>query len=232
MIDRTTFEQSGFAVVPDVLTAAEVDTLLVAHAALEASQSSGRHAGIRNLLQESPTVAVIASSSAVIPLVATLLGDGAFRVRALFFDKTPDANWKVPWHQDLAIAVRERVDTEDFTGWSVKDEVPHVHPPAAILARMVTVRLHLDDCWAENGPLRVLPGSHRHGRLDQEAITRCRSEAAEVVCTISRGGALVMRPLLLHASSAATHPAHRRVLHLEYAAEPLPGALRWANDPG
>ncbi len=232
MIDRTAFEQSGFAVVMDVLTATELDALLLAHAALEASQSSGRHAGIRNLLRESPVVAAIASSPAVIGLATPLLGEGTFPVRALFLDKTPGANWKVPWHQDLAIAVRERVDLDGFTGWSVKDGVPHVHPPAAILACMVTVRLHLDDCHAENGPLRVLPGSHRHGRLDQKAITRCRSGAAEVVCTISRGGALVMRPLLLHASSAAIHPAHRRVLHLEYAAGPLPGALRWANAPG
>ena len=231
MIDRSAYGQAGFAVVPDVLTADEVEALIVAHDSLAASQSSERQAGIRNLLWESPTVAATARRPAVARLVAALLGTGAFPVRALFFDKTPGANWKVPWHQDLAIAVSERVDTAGFTGWSVKDDVPHVHPPAAILARMVTVRLHLDECGAENGPLRVLPGSHRHGRLAPAAIARWRSEAPETVCTVSQGGALVMSPLLLHASSAASHPAHRRVLHLEYAAAPLPGRLRWANGP-
>jgi ectoine hydroxylase-related dioxygenase (phytanoyl-CoA dioxygenase family) len=231
MIDRSAYEQAGFAIVPDVLTADDVGSLIVAHDALAAAQPSERQAGIRNLLRELPTVAATARSPAVARLVTALLGAGAFPVRALFFDKTPGANWKVPWHQDLAIAVCGRVDTAGFTGWSVKDGVPHVHPPAAILARMVTVRLHLDECGTENGPLRVLPGSHRHGRLDQEAITRWRSDVPETVCTVSRGGALVMSPLLLHASSAATHPAHRRVLHLEYAADPLPGLLRWANGP-
>ena len=37
----------------------------------------------------------------------------------------------------------------------------------------------------------------------------------------------MIRPLLLHASSAAESPRRRRVVHLEYAADPLPGGLDW-----
>jgi len=92
---------------------------------------------------------------------------------------------------------------------------------------MITVRLHLDDCGPEHGPLRVIPDSHREGRLDREAITRWRETVPTEEITCRAGDALLMRPLLLHASSKATRPKHRRVLHVEYAAEELPGGLEW-----
>src|SRR5262245_7189469 len=86
--------------------------------------------------------------------VEPILGPGAFVVRGLFFDKTPRANWKVSWHQDLTIAVRVRIEAPGFGPWSLKAGVVHVQPPAEILERMATVRLHLDDCSESNGPLR------------------------------------------------------------------------------
>ena len=89
--------------------------------------------------------------------------------------------------------------------------------------------LHLDDCDESNGPLRVIPGSHGQGILSSEQIARHRQETAEVVCTVPAGGALVMAPLLLHASSRARSPSHRRVLHLEFAPLGLlPEGLAWA----
>src|SRR5207248_2544553 len=127
----------------------------------------------------------------------------------------------------LSIAVRERKEAEGFGPWSVKAGVLHVQPPAAILEKMLTVRLHLDDCPEQNGPLRVIPGSHLLGRLREGAISALTTPAAPVVCTVARGGVLLMRPLLLHASSPSQQPGHRRVLHIEYAASPLPGGLQW-----
>lgn len=185
-------------------------------------------AGRRNLLDDSPAIRDFATHE----LAASLMTFGSknwFPVRALFFDKTPDSNWKVPWHQDLSIAVAERREIGGFTGWSLKEGVWHVQPLVAILERMLTVRLHLDDCGPEHGPLRVIPGSHRLGRLDAEAILDCRTAtpAGEIHCRA--GDALVMRPLLLHASSKATRPSRRRVLHVEFACEGLPGDLRWAH---
>ena len=103
----------------------------------------------------------------------------------------------------------------------------HVQAPAEILEGMVTVRLHLDACRKENGALRVLPGSHTAGRLTPEQIQAFRKQAAEVACETGLGSALLMKPLLLHASSPATQPGHRRVVHLEYACEPLPNGLEW-----
>lgn len=84
-----------------------------------------------------------------------------------------------------------------------------------------------DAAKADNGPLRVLPGSHQSGRLTAAQIADCRAQIAEVVCPVPLGGALLMRPLLLHASSPALLPARRCVVHLEFAANALPGGLEW-----
>lgn len=161
MTDPADFERRGFGVVPEVLTPREVDELLAAGSSPASPPAGRRKAGIRNLLSEVPAFAAVANSPAVRRLAGAVLGTGAFPVRAQLFDKTPETNWKVPWHQDLAIAVAERIEVPGFTGWSVKDGVPHVHPPAGILEQMVTLRLHLDDCGPDHGPLRMLPGSHR-----------------------------------------------------------------------
>ncbi len=150
-------------------------------------------------------------------------------VRGILFDKTADANWKVPWHQDLTIAVQEQHDVPGFGPWSVKAGIAHVQPPMELLERMVTLRLHLDDCDAANGPLRVLPRTHKCGRLEAASIAQERESIPEIVCTALRGAALLMKPLLLHASSACKSPRHRRVVHLEWSANELPGGLQWHN---
>jgi ectoine hydroxylase-related dioxygenase (phytanoyl-CoA dioxygenase family) len=157
----------------------------------------------------------------------SLLGQEARVVRGILFDKTPGANWKVPWHQDLTIAVKQKREAPGFGPWSIKAGIPHVQPPIEVLQRMVTLRLHLDECDADNGPLRVLPGTHRHGRLSSEAIAEQRCLASEVLCTSPRGGALLMKPLLLHASSPCRSPRHRRVVHLEWSSDTLPHGLQW-----
>lgn len=227
-MDCVAFERLGFALISEVLTAVEVEALLIACAQAASDLAAGHRAGIRNLLRDVPAVALAAANPAVRKLVCAVLGPAAFPVRVLFFDKTPEANWKVPWHQDLALAVAERMEVPGFTGWSLKEGVAHVHAPAEVLAKMLTVRLHLDDCGTDNGPLRVLPGSHASGKLDAAALTAWRAQVEDLECLVPSGGALVMRPLLLHTSSPARQPGHRRVLHLEFANQPLPGGLRWA----
>jgi ectoine hydroxylase-related dioxygenase (phytanoyl-CoA dioxygenase family) len=213
----------GFATVPGVLSLDEVAALR------DACPPAGEHrrGGIRNVLERSPQFRALACSAAVRGLVEPLLGRGAFAVRATLFDKTPDANWKVPWHQDLTIAVQRRVDTPGFSVWSVKDGVDHVQPPGEILEQMLAVRIHLDDCGADNGPLRVIRASHSLGRLADAGIEQAVASGDEVVCAVNAGGALLMRPLLVHASSASLRPARRRVLHIEYAAAELPNGLQW-----
>lgn len=223
-------EQDGFRVVEGIASDAEVDRLLPALAAVDhagAVERRGSVHAIRNLLEAVPEVRALARSAAVRGLVEPVLGADCFVVRAILFDKTPEANWKVAWHQDLTIAVRERVEVPGFGPWSEKAGIPHVQPPARVLERMLTVRVHLDDCGPENGPVQVIPGSHACGRLDAGEVDAWRARARPVLATSPRGGALVMRPLILHASSPATVPGHRRVVHLEFAADELPGALQW-----
>lgn len=223
-------EHEGFAVVPDVAAPDAVAALLDALADVDDSAAIARRGSVhavRNLLEAVPDVRELARSPAVRALVEPVLGAGCFVVRGILFDKTPQANWKVAWHQDLTIAVRAPRDPPGFGPWSEKAGIPHVQPPAWVLERMLTVRVHLDECGPQNGPVQVIPGSHRGGRLAPEEIDAWRDRAAAVACTSPRGGALVMRPLILHASSPSVVPAHRRVVHLEFAGDALPHGLEW-----
>ena len=222
---RSRFHRDGFLLAGPTLDDATLDVLC-------ASCGGEGGAGRRNLLRDVPAVRGFVDDPRVAGWVGLLLGPGAFCVRALWFDKNPAANWRVPWHQDTAIAVRERRELPGCHGWSTKEGVPHVHPPVEILSRMLVLRWHLDACGADNGPLRVLPGSHRAGRLDGAGIARWRRATRETTCLVARGGLLAMRPLLLHASSPALCPSHRRVLHFEFAVDGLPGGLEWHDRVG
>jgi ectoine hydroxylase-related dioxygenase (phytanoyl-CoA dioxygenase family) len=217
------FKRDGYRIVPSILACEEVAALQAA--LISQTVSPGR----RNLMQCVPTVAALAVSSKLLGVLEEMLGEECFPVRSIFFDKTPEANWLVPWHQDLSVAVKERAEIPGYGPWSTKQGVSHVQPPTEILEAMVTIRLHLDDCDESNGALRVIPGSHRLGRLNSAHIAKVRSQKKEVVCAVRAGDAFLMRPLLLHASSQAIAPTHRRVIHLEYASCSLPEGLAWAE---
>lgn len=220
------FRSDGFALLEGVLEGGDLERLGAELSRL--GEGGARRGGVRGVLAKLPRLRPFAEEGAPALLARAVLGAGARPVKATLFDKTPAANWKVPWHQDLSIAVAERREAEGFGPWTVKDGVSHVQPPPEILESVLAVRLHLDPAGAESGALRVVPGSHRLGRLGPEAIAACRAERGEVACPVGAGGAMLLAPLLLHASSASLHPGSRRVLHLEYAARELPSGLRWA----
>ena len=231
LMNAEEFENSGFAVVDRVIDQHQVKRLIDAvnsHEGNNGHENDPRQYAMRNLLRLSK-VRELANSQPIRSIVDAFLRPGARVVRGLLFDKTPEANWKVAWHQDLSIAVRERRESSGYGPWSIKAGVHHVQPPAKILENMLTIRLHLDDCGIDNGPLRVIPGSHAHGVLDAQQVERLREQPAHI-CVVGAGGALVMRPLILHASSSASAPRHRRVIHLEYAAIELSGGLEWAEE--
>jgi hypothetical protein len=148
-------------------------------------------------------------------------------VQCTYFEKSASRNWLVPIHQDLSIPVARRVDEPSLRGWSEKEGALFVQAPAELLAQLVAVRLHLDACGADDGPVRVLPGSHRLGLIDPQAAVLMRSTGAEVTCEAEPGDALVMRPLLLHASSKATGRSRRRVLHFVFGPRVLTHGLAW-----
>ncbi len=200
-----------------------IESLIVA---VEGFESDSSRAGTRRLLGL-PQVAAIACAGPVFDLVASIIGANAFPVRAILFDKQPGVNWDLGYHQDRAIAIKERREVEGFHGWSIKEGVPHVLPPANVLENMVSARIHLDDCGPDNGPLRISPGTHKLGIIDKHDVPAVARKHGEVVCTDMAGSVLLMRPLLLHASSKALAPSHRRVIHIEYSAPALPGGLEW-----
>lgn len=227
-------DRDGFAVVPSAFSADEMRSLgqaLVDVVGPSSVRRKGTVYGIRNLFDVCPEVARLATAPPIRRVIEPILGPDCFAVRATFFDKAPGANWSLAWHQDSVIAVQEKLHAPGFVAWSPKAGVWQVQPPADVLSGMLAVRVHLDDSENDNGPLRVIPSSHKHGWLDEESkpseIDEWKRRVPETVLTVGAGGLILMRPLLLHASAAATQPRHRRVVHIEFANQPLPGCLRW-----
>jgi hypothetical protein len=225
-------EQNGFAILEAVVEPETVKQLVEAVASARVGgQRAGVAFGIRNLLNTVPFTREIANSGSLRSLVDPILGSAARVVRGIYFDKHKDANWKVAWHQDLTIAVRERLEVEGYGPWSMKAGITHVQPPAQVLENMLAIRLHLDHTDESNGALRVLPSTHKSGRLEADQIQHWKDHEKVVTCSVGSGGVMVMRPLLLHSSSAAVNPVHRRVLHFEYSSANLPSGLKWFEAP-
>jgi Phytanoyl-CoA dioxygenase (PhyH) len=231
---KTEVEMKGFCICEAVLSPEKVNELINSLDKIGEDGSVRKRGGlfaIRNLLDVSSEIGELAYSTLIRDLVGPVLGPKFSPVRGILFDKIPNANWKVPWHQDVTIAVQHKVEVEGFGPWSIKADVLHVQPPASILEQMLSVRLHLDDCGEENGALRILPGSHTKGRIPENQIQNIRETSHEHVCAVKIGGILLMRPLLLHASSPSNVPGHRRVVHIDYAAASLPSDMQWFSEP-
>jgi|SRR5580700_7270102 ectoine hydroxylase-related dioxygenase (phytanoyl-CoA dioxygenase family) len=203
----------GFAVIPNVLSESEIAGL---QAMLDQSELPRSRAGMRHAMRNA-SVATLARDSRLIAMAREVLGSAGIPFRATLFDKSPASNWLVVWHQDTALPVRERREVPGWGPWSIKDGVIYSHAPAGALEQVLALRLHLDDSVAENGPLRVLPGTHTLGVLSDEALHDLSTQIAAVDCPVRRGGILAMRPLVVHASSKSQSNAPRRVLHIEYA---------------
>lgn len=221
----------GFAILENVIDDATISELSDSLGKVIPNHAVRRRGdvtfGIRDLLNAAPAVRDLAHSPCIRNPVDSIVGQDARVVRAIFFDKTPEVNWKIAWHQDLTIAIRERKEVEGFNRWSVKAGILHAQPPVSVLENILTMRIHLDATDELNGALKVIAGSHQEGRLEAERIGELKETGELAVCRVPRGGILLMRPLLLHASSAGSKPAHRRVIHLEFSAEKLPEGLEW-----
>lgn len=164
------------------------------------------------------TVAACARDPRLQEMARAYLGSGATPFRATLFDKSAGSNWLVVWHQDTALPLAARHNEPGWGPWSTKNDVVYAHAPAWVLEQVVALRLHLEDSASDNGPLCVIPGSHREGVLnDEEVFAYARAHEA-VECIVPEGGVLAMRPLLIHSSQKSTSDRSRRVLHLEYAA--------------
>lgn len=220
---ETSFAQDGYAVIDRLLAPQECEALLN-HLPAELADTVGSRC-----LLTAPWCRSLAERLRRHPALAALLPHDSVATQCTYFSKSASRNWLVPVHQDLSIGVAERIDHPELSGWSEKEGDWFVQPPLALLAQLVAVRLHLDDCGIDDGPLQVVPGTHRSGRWTPEAAAMARRAAPPVSCLTGAGGVVVMRPLLLHASSKSTGQSRRRVLHLVYGPPSLPHGLRWAR---
>jgi ectoine hydroxylase-related dioxygenase (phytanoyl-CoA dioxygenase family) len=204
---------AGCSIEEDVLTGTECDQLIDGLAADGMRRSK---AGLRHLMLNR-SVAAVASDHRLLDIARNALGSAAVPYRATLFEKSTDANWLVMWHQDTALPIEVAFDSPGWGPWSRKGGIPYAHAPAWALERIVALRLHLDASHSDNGPLRILPGSHTAGVLTDQQVFALAAKEQSVECTAPRGGIITMRPLLVHSSSKARSSDARRVLHIEYA---------------
>ncbi len=216
---------AGVELIDGLLVAEEVESLLAELTKLQLEPLRG---GIRRIEQLVPQVAALARSRKLLAVAGSHLPGQPELVRAIYFDKSPENNWYVTWHQDQTVAVSGRFDRESWGPWSMKAGAWHVQPPLEVLDQMVTIRIHLDPATVSNGCLKVVPGSHSLGLIDVARVHEQVSKEAVVYCESPLGGAVVMRPHILHASEKSVAPDPRRILHFEYSSYQLPEGIRWS----
>lgn len=228
--NRSEFDANGFLYVKHIYDHEEVQQLLNIIQTDQAKDTFRRSKdlfAIRQFLKEVPGINQIVFNSKLKALLFEMFGDKYFVCKSIYFDKPEQSNWFVAYHQDLTISVDKKTDSIGFGPWTVKQNQFAVQPPAEILKDNFTVRIHLDHTTADNGVLKVLSGSHLKGvrRIEQINIT----DEHEVTCEVDKGGVMLMRPLLFHASDRTTNNAQRRVIHIEFSRSNLPEELNWSE---
>jgi ectoine hydroxylase-related dioxygenase (phytanoyl-CoA dioxygenase family) len=224
------FLNEGFAVIDNVFTTEDIDAILQTISQVDTTSPTFRKTNdlfaIRQFLKEVPATKSLIFDK-LNSIISQNFGDDYFAVKSLYFDKPEQSNWFVAYHQDLTISVDKKVDIEGFGPWTVKQNQFAVQPPLDILESNFTIRIHLDDTDENNGALRVIPKSHlkgvyRPGTIDWTTET-------EVVCKVKKGGIMIMKPLLLHASNRTTNNNKRRVIHVEFSNRSLVDTLQWSE---
>lgn len=171
--------------------------------------------------------AFLASDGPIGCIASDCLGRPGMAVRAILFDKSAATNWALGWHQDRTICVRQRIAVPGFGPWTAKAGLLHVAPPFELLERMVTLRIHLDPVDADNAPLLIAPGSHAMGRIAEADVAAAVDRCGTATCLAETGDIWAYATPILHASEAAHRPRRRRVLQVDFSADPLPGGLEW-----
>ncbi|HEY6136929.1 MAG TPA: phytanoyl-CoA dioxygenase family protein [Thermoanaerobaculia bacterium] len=220
MLTSDLFAQ-GFAVADIRLTDEQCDHLAAAIPSLSAS-----HGVVRGLIQH-PAVVQLLLHKQFGGYLWSVVGRDLVAVKATLFDKMVALNWRAQWHQDRVIAIRERMQISGYGSWSMKAGVQHAEPPAAVLQQMLAVRIYLDHSDTENGPLRVIPGSHVFGKLSDEDLQNRVADSRSIEVHVAKGGLLLMHPLLIHSTSESHTTEHRRVLHVELAPAEAISPLQW-----
>lgn len=228
---KSTIENNGFAVVNEVFSETEITDLLQIIAGIDTSRPTFRKTNdlfaIRQFLKEVPETLTIIFNERLTSLIHSVFGEDYFVVKSIYFDKPEDSNWFVAYHQDLTISVDKKAEIDGFGPWTAKHQQFAVQPPLSILEDNFTIRIHLDDTDEGNGALKVIPQSHLKGIYRPETIDW--SIETETICPVQKGGIMLMKPLLLHASNRTNNQRKRRVIHIEFSKTPLPADLHWSE---
>ncbi len=229
MICGSELNKYGYTLYPDLYSEKDIVTILKCidqckHYGNSSSNTKDVFA-IRQLLKTIPELAELLFTKQLIKLLHTLSKSRVFLSKAIYFDKPATSNWFVPFHQDLSISVTNTADVHDYTNWTFKKGQIGVQPPLYILQDTITIRIHLDDTDEANGALKVIPKSHQNGIIRSDAPNW--SIDNPIICAVKKGSAMLMKPLLLHASNKTTNGKRRRVIHLEFNTHNLPKGIDW-----
>ncbi|MFX1705757.1 phytanoyl-CoA dioxygenase family protein [Chitinophaga sp. CC14] len=228
---RQELNSNGYTVIPDVFSESAIGEMI---AVIDSADHTGplfRKTNdlfaIRRFLQEVPSIAPLIFTPGIRQIVRELFSEQHVPVKSIYFDKPGQSNWFVAWHQDLTISVAEKLPVAGYGPWTVKPGQFAVQPPTDILESIYTLRIHLDDTDEQNGALKVLPGSHAKGVYRADSIDL--NQTPDVSCCVKKGGVMIMRPLLMHASGRSSNGHNRRVIHIEFSDRELAGGLQWAE---
>lgn len=216
--------KQGFEIHQNFLSQTQVDTIIQS---IDLRNHTLPAHGIRNAEKKFPAIYELVNSELLISKAKQVLAARPKLVRVILFDKTPDKNWLVTWHQDKTISVNKKREIKNWGPWTLKDDVNHVQPSLDVLEKMVAFRIHLDPTDKSNGCLKVIPNSHRFGILSKDKTDQIVSNSEIYQCNANAGDLLIMSPLLLHSSSKGNSPSHRRIIHIEYSSFTLPEGLAW-----
>ncbi len=230
-IEKVKFNNNGYLVFENIYTETELSNIIHEIESADTQRDTFRKSGelfaIRQFLKEIPSVINLIFNNKLKSLIQSILGENYFIVKSIYFDKPETANWYVTYHQDLTISVDKKVDLPNFGPWTVKQNQFAVQPPLSILENSSTIRIHLDDTSEFNGALKIIPGSHLKQIYRPETINW--ENEKEVICNVSKGGVMFMKPLILHSSGRTSNNNRRRVIHIEFSNIELPNQLHWAE---
>lgn len=231
MIQIDDFLANGFATVDNIYTPKEVEVILELISQTNSNKLNFRKSvelfAIRQFLKEVPEAIDTIFNDNLKSVLTQLLGERYFVVKSIYFDKPQTSNWYVSYHQDLTISVDKKLTLNGFDFWTTKQNNFSVQPPLGVLQKIVTVRIHLDETNENNGALKIVPKSHLKRIYRPKTIDWTVEK--EVICSVSKGGIMLMKPLLLHSSGRTTNDKQRRVIHIEFSNQELPMELNWAE---
>lgn len=182
---------------------------------------------IRQFHKEIPETLSFIFNENLNKIIESTFGKGYFITKSIYFDKPEKSNWFVAYHQDLTISVDKKMEVENFENWTIKQNQFAVQPPKEILENNFTIRIHIDTTTKHNGALKVINNSHSKGIVRIENLDF--ENETETICEVKKGGIMIMKPLLFHASNKTTNNERRRVIHIEFSKQQLPSGLEWSE---